>query len=59
MGRRRRCPPSESRWVVETGGCPCVYTGPGAAVLNPFCSKDGRVIPLQVKALLEVVSVYR
>ena len=44
--------------MVQIGGCPCVYTGPGAAVLNLLCSKGGRVIPLQVEALLEAVSAH-
>ncbi len=53
MGRRHGFPRSESRWLVRTGAGRRVDTGPGAAAPNLFRSKGGRVIPLQVKALLE------
>ena len=46
-------PASENRWQVETGAEGRANTGPGAAAPNRRCSRDGRAIPLQVKALLE------
>ena len=53
MGRRHGSLRSENRWLVRTGAELHVHTGPGAAAPNSFDSRVGRVIPLQVKALLE------
>jgi len=56
--KTRPVPRPESRRLVRAGGGNRVDTGPGAASLNTP-SRIGRVIPLQVMALLEAGSAHR
>ena len=51
--KRQGLPPSESRWLVETGVGPPVNNWSPSSLPEPKRSKAGRLAPLPAAALLE------